>query len=117
MTIRENILARIPFQTRFSGMYVLDKSKDWILNTIKICGIEDNCIDGKSINFDISSINNRIIISPLEKYDDYFLVAEYLCFASVVEIKSDDYIDVIKQSNGNYLFTMKKGDLNDNQQS
>jgi hypothetical protein len=45
------------------------------------------------------------------------LVAEHLCFASAIEIKADDYIDVIKQNNGNYLFTMKKGDLNDNQQA
>jgi hypothetical protein len=113
MTTRENILARIPFQTRFSGMYVLDKSKDWILNTIKMCGIEDNCIDGRSINFDISLKDNKIVICLLEKYDDYFLVAEYLCFVSAIEIKADDYIDVIKQNNGNYLFTMSTGKQND----
>lgn len=84
---------------------------NFLVNSIKVCSCMDSDSLGKVFNkqvgFDIRIINGKKAIIPIDLSDSYGLFAERLISGTVVEIKSEDYIDKTIHD-GNYSFVIKE---------
>lgn len=109
MKISELQLNRIYFQVTFDTLYELKDDVPIILNSLQIYTIVRDWINEK-VDFDIfTDKNGKRYINPRynpSHCDRFLLTGERLAMCKKIEIKADDYIDVIK-NNGNFTFTLE----------
>lgn len=107
MKISDAKLTRVPFIKTFGTLYELNKDTYIILNSIHIYTIKDDWIHSE-VDFKIfTAPDNKRYISPLYSpfhCDKFVLCGERLVMCKTIEIKAQDYIDVINL-NGDFTFT------------
>lgn len=108
MKISDKQLCRVHFVKKFNTLYQLEENTQLILNTLCVYAMKYN--DYQKVDFEIyTEEDNKKYIVP--RYNaarcDYFMLGgERLAMCKIVEIKSDDYIN-IKNNKGDFTFTLE----------
>lgn len=103
MKIEKNKLVKVNYRSeKFAEKLVIKGTNGLILDTIKVIEYDRNISD---IPYYISvKENGDILIVPIFAPGNYFVVAEMVVNANVLEIKSEDYIQHYSTMSGSFKF-------------
>lgn len=105
MRIEKNKLVRVFWRSpRFSNKLKINETKGIILDSIKVIECERGISD---FPYYISvEDDGDILITPMDTHGIYFVTAERVINADVLEIKAEDYVKDYATMGGNYKFVL-----------
>lgn len=103
--VDKNVLVQVPYHNRFSEMLVVDNIDGLLLNTIKVYGVNKKRLIQERVDFCIRNIIGKMAVYPTGGwYDEFYMTAQCVVCANVVEIEASDYWD--KTESGDFTFIM-----------
>lgn len=110
MKASEEVLVQAPYYNRFSEMLVVDDIDGLVLNTIKVYGVNKKKFITENVDFYIRNITGKMAIYPtVGWYDEFYITAQRVIRAKVVEIVASDYLDKTESESGDFTFIMNAG--------
>lgn len=107
MKVSEAVLVQAPYYSRFSEMLVVDDIDGLVLNTIKVYGVNKKNFITENVDFYIRNITGKMAIYPtVGWYDEFYITAQRVIRAKVVEIVASDYLDKTESESGDFTFIM-----------
>lgn len=107
MKVEENVLVQVPYHNRFGEMLVVDNIDGLLLNTIKVYGVNKKRLIQESVDFCIRNITGKMAIYPTGGwYDEFYMTAQRVVRAKVVEIEASDYWNKTESESGDFTFVM-----------
>lgn len=106
MKIEKNKLVKVFWKSpRFSNKLKINGTKGIILDSIEV--VECECGISNFPHYISVEDNGDILITPLYAQGNYFVIAERVINADVLEIKAEDYIQHYETMGGTYEFILK----------
>jgi hypothetical protein len=106
LKIEKNKLVKVLWKSEeFGDCLCVDDINGLILDTIQVFGKINNAC--KEISFYIRNTNGKTFIHPQMYAQEYYILADRVINADVIEIKAEDYVQHYATMGGSFEFVLK----------